>query len=103
MAMHWLETAMAFTVGIGIITFNRKQILRETIERVRTLTRADDVAWVVADDGSDDGTLPMLRAQQVPVITGLNMGIAWNKNRALFVLAHELGCRTVILLEDDAQ
>ena len=94
---------MAFTVGIGIITFNRKQILRETIERVRTLTRADDVAWVVADDGSDDGTLPMLRAQQVPVITGLNMGIAWNKNRALFVLAHELGCRTVILLEDDAQ
>lgn len=94
---------MGCTVGIGIATFNRKHILQETIERVRALTRTTDAAWVVADDGSDDGTLPMLREQQVPVITGLNMGIAWNKNRALFLLAHELGCRTVILLEDDTQ
>jgi glycosyltransferase involved in cell wall biosynthesis len=56
---------------------------------------------VVADDGSSDGTLAMLRDQQVPAITGINMGIAWNKNRALFLLSHMLGCETVILLEDD--
>jgi hypothetical protein len=37
------------------------------------------------------------------VITGVNMGIAWNKNRALFLLSHMLGCDTVILLEDDTR
>jgi hypothetical protein len=45
----------------------------------------------------------MLRDQKVPVITGANMGIAWNKNRALFLLSYVLGCETVILLEDDTQ
>jgi hypothetical protein len=31
------------------------------------------------------------------------MGIAWNKNRALYFLSEMLGCETVILLEDDTQ
>ena len=75
----------------------------ETLARVRALTRQADAALVVADDGSDDETPTMLRDLQVPVITGINMGIAWNKNRALFLLSHMLGCETVILLEDDTQ
>lgn len=94
---------MSFAVGIGIITYNRKAILSDTIDRVRALTRQPGAALVVADDGSTDGTLAMLRDKQVPVITGINMGIAWNKNRALFLLSHMLGCETVILLEDDTQ
>jgi hypothetical protein len=94
---------MPFAVGIGIITYNRKATVAATIERVRALTREPNAALVVADDGSDDGTPGMLRDMRVPVVTGINMGIAWNKNRALFVLSQLLGCETVILLEDDAQ
>ena len=91
------------TVGIGVVTYNRKDIVSDTIDCVRAMTRHDDAMLVVADDGSSDGTLPMLRDKQVPVVTGINMGIAWNKNRALFLLSHLLGCETVILLEDDAR
>jgi glycosyltransferase involved in cell wall biosynthesis len=94
---------MSFPLGIGIVTYNRKAILNDTIDRVRAYTREPDAVLVVADDGSNDGTLEMLRDKQVPVITGVNMGIAWNKNRALFLLSHMLGCETVILLEDDTQ
>lgn len=94
---------MSFPVGIGIVTFNRKDIVASTIDRVRQFTRDPDAVMVVADDGSSDGTLEMLREKQAAVVTGANMGIAWNKNRALFLLSHMLGCETVILLEDDTQ
>jgi hypothetical protein len=39
----------------------------------------------------------------VPIITGVNMGIAWNKNRALFLLSHVLGSEITILPENDTQ
>ena len=94
---------MSFALGIGIVTYNRRQIVSDTIDRVREFTRQPDTAFVVADDGSSDGTLEMLREKQVPVITGINMGIAWNKNRALFLLSQILGCQTVVLLEDDTR
>ena len=94
---------MSFPVGIGIVTYNRKEIVSETIDLVRALTLQPDAMLVIADDGSSDGTLAMLREKQVPVVTGVNMGIAWNKNRALFLLSHMLGCETVILLEDDTR
>jgi glycosyltransferase involved in cell wall biosynthesis len=94
---------MSFAVGIGIVTYNRRAILSDTIDQVRAFTRQANAALVVADDGSSDGTLTMLRDKQVPVITGVNMGIAWNKNRALFLLSQMLGCETVILLEDDTR
>jgi len=94
---------MSFPIGIGIITYNRREILSGTIDQVRALSGQPNAALVVADDGSGDGTLAMLRDKQVPVITGVNMGIAWNKNRALFLLSHMLGCETVILLEDDTR
>jgi hypothetical protein len=94
---------MPFSLGIGIITYNRKPTVAATIERVRALTLEPHAALVVADDGSSDGTAGLLREMKVPVVTGVNMGIAWNKNRALFVLSHLLGCDTVILLEDDTR
>jgi glycosyltransferase involved in cell wall biosynthesis len=94
---------MSFQLGVGIVTYNRKAIVAETVDRVRQFTREPDAALVVADDGSSDGTLAMLRDKKVPVVTGVNMGIAWNKNRALFLLAHMLNCETIILLEDDTQ
>jgi hypothetical protein len=90
-------------LGIGIITFNRKDLLAQTVEKIRRKTRHEPVDWVVADDGSTDGTLEMLRREGIPVVTGVNMGIAWNKNRALFLLAQWLACDAVVLLEDDTQ
>lgn len=94
---------MHFRVGIGIITYNRRDLVEGVVDQVRALTREPDAALVVADDGSSDGTLEMLRQKQVPVVTGINMGIAWNKNRALFLLSQLLCCQSVILLEDDTR
>ncbi|MGE0226170.1 MAG: glycosyltransferase family 2 protein, partial [Acetobacteraceae bacterium] len=94
---------MSDRIGIGIVTYKRKDVLRETIRCVREYTARRDAEFVVADDGSTDGTLEMLRDLAVPVITGRNMGIAWNKNRALYYLAQARRCDVVILLEDDTQ
>jgi glycosyltransferase involved in cell wall biosynthesis len=90
-------------IGIGIVTYNRRDILAATVEKVRRFTRHPAVDFVVADDGSTDGTLGWLRDNDIPAVTGVNMGIAWNKNRALYFLSEMLGCETVILLEDDTQ
>ncbi len=90
-------------IGIGIVTYNRKEILAATIDRVRRLTRHAAVDLVVADDGSSDGTLAWLRDNHVAVVTGVNRGIAWNKNRALYLLAELLCNDVVILLEDDTR
>ena len=91
---------MTASLGIGIVTFNRSDVLLETLNRVRAHTSTPCIV-VVADDGSDDGTADALRAQQITVATGPNMGIAWNKNRALFQLGAVMQCDAVILLEDD--
>ena len=102
-ALGWAtEPAVtAGRIGIGIVTFNRMAMLRDTIQAVRDHTRHEQVEFVVADDGSTDDTLAMLRATDVPVVTGPNRGVAWNKNRALYLLAQVRRCEVVILLEDD--
>jgi hypothetical protein len=89
-------------LGIGIVTYNRRPILSETLDRVLLHTKHKRTVVAVADDGSTDGTLDMLRARQVLTVTGRNMSIAWNKNRALFLLSELLRCDVVVLLEDDA-
>jgi glycosyltransferase involved in cell wall biosynthesis len=91
---------MATRVGIGIITYNRKDVLIETLARVRAHTKEPHLL-VVADDGSADGTAQAVRSQSVSLLTGRNMGIAWNKNRALFFLHALARCDVVVLLEDD--
>jgi GT2 family glycosyltransferase len=91
---------MAVRVGIGVITCNRKDVLNETLTRLRAHTRTPCIV-AVADDGSHDGTAEMVRSQQITLVTGRNMGIAWNKNRALYLLSVLAGCDIVLLLEDD--
>lgn len=93
---------MPLQIGIGIVTYNRLGVLSETLDRVLRHTKYPFTAIVIADDGSTDGTLDMLRSRGVTTVTGRNMGIAWNKNRALFTLSELLRCDIVILLEDDA-
>lgn len=96
------QPALSLLLGIGIITYNRQAILSQTLDRVLEHTKHKRTILAVADDGSTDGTLDMLRARQVLTVTGRNMSIAWNKNRALFLLSELLRCDIVLLLEDDA-
>ncbi len=92
---------MAIRVGIGIVTCNRKDVLAETLARVRSHTTSP-CTLAVADDGSTDGTAEMVLSRNVTLVRGRNMGIAWNKNRALFLLSAIEQCDVVILLEDDS-
>ena len=92
---------MPIQLGIGIVTYNRQAVLAETLDRVVRHTKYPFI-MAVADDGSTDNTLDMLRDRpDVTTVTGRNMGIAWNKNRALYLLTELLRCDIVVLLEDD--
>ncbi len=92
---------MAIRVGIGVITCDRKDVLAETLDRLRAHTTSP-CTLAVADDGSADGTADLVRSQNITLVTGRNMGIAWNKNRALFLLGAIMQCDVVILLEDNS-
>ena len=94
------QSTMPLKLGIGITTYNRCGSLEACTSRVRQLT-PEPFSFVVADDGSSDGTVAMCAREQVLCITGENRGIAWNKNRALFFLHRILDCDVIILLEDD--
>jgi glycosyltransferase involved in cell wall biosynthesis len=80
-------------VGIGIVTFYRRETVRETVRRARVLTTRVPLMIVVVYDGSTHGTQFMLRAMGVPYVTGRNLGVAWNKNRALYLL--NAGCAAI--------
>ncbi len=91
---------MPAKLGIGITTYNRSRHLETCLAWVRELT-TPPFHLVVADDGSTDETTILCARQNVTCITGKNMGIAWNKNRALFFLDRIMECDVIILLEDD--
>lgn len=72
-----MNPGMSFSLGVGIVTRTRKDILRGTIERVR---------------------------EMAPVtMTGVNKGIAWNRNRALFPRARVLNRECIPLPRDDTR
>jgi hypothetical protein len=93
-------TGAQLRVGVGVVTFNRVETLLRTLDRIGEHT-GRDCELIVADDGSGDGTAARLRERRTPFVSGRNMGVAWNKNRALFHLAIVRACDVVILLEDD--
>ena len=86
-------------IGIGIVTFNRLSRLKDVVQKVRDLTTGR-YELVVADDGSTDGTQEYLKAEGIRCVFGPNMGVCWNKNRALVAL-ETLNCDPILLLEDD--
>lgn len=87
-------------LGIGITTFRRSRLLALALDGIARHTRAP-YSLIVADDGSQDETLDLLRSRKIAHIAGPNRGIAWNKNRVLFHLHEVVRCDVVILLEDD--
>ena len=82
---------MAVKLGIGVTTFNRCRKLEICISRLQELN-SQPFHLFVADDGSDDGTVSVCTERKVPFVSSPNMGIAWNKNRALFFLHRILEC-----------
>tara|TARA_R110000751_G_scaffold307157_3_gene427540 strand:- start:606 stop:1337 length:732 start_codon:yes stop_codon:yes gene_type:complete len=83
--------------GIGIAHFNRTANLDEIILAVQATSPADAMI-VVADDGSTENVEDICREREVVLIKGKNLGVAANKNRALYALKE---CRYICLLEDD--
>jgi len=82
--------------GIGIIHYDRLNKLREVVEAV-IKTAPKDCKIVVADDGTK-GDVSAELPKGVILIRGDNLGVAHNKNRALWALQD---CEYIALLEDD--
>lgn len=87
-------------VGIGVITYNRLELLKDCLSGLKQHTKIPH-QFLVADDGSEDGTHNWCTLNNIPVIGESNKGVVWNKNRALWTLAQHFSCDVVILLEDD--
>lgn len=93
---------MDLKLGIGITTYNRAGHLAQTLDAVAAFTETPHLL-LVADDGSSDGTADLLRERRVAHLAPPNGGVAWNKNRLLYDLAHVEGCDVILLLEDDTR
>lgn len=87
-------------LGIAIVTYERRPMLEGLLRSLAELTSSPH-ELVVADDGSRDGSAEWCRENGLRAVSGANRGVAWNKNRGLFALAH-LGCDPLLLIEDDA-
>jgi hypothetical protein len=91
---------VVYRVGIGVITYNRLGFLKNCISNIRRYSSLP-YYLVVADDGSQDGTLEWCESEGITVIHGANKGCAWNKNRALYFLLNNTDCDVILLIEDD--
>tara|TARA_Y200000002_G_C22674423_1_gene661447 strand:- start:365 stop:1681 length:1317 start_codon:yes stop_codon:yes gene_type:complete len=96
------EYIATLNVGIGVITFNRKDHLAKTVEAIRAFTTGD-YQLVVADDGSKDDTVEWCEQNNVPHTSCANKGVVRNKNRALYYLNEVKNVDVLILLEDDCR
>lgn len=79
--------------GVAICHFNRQQYINDIIFAVRN-TVPKDTRIVVCDDSSN----PLNILEDAILIQGKNLGVAANKNRALWALQD---CHYMCILEDD--
>ena len=86
------------TQGIAICTYNRADQIEEVIQAVLD-TKPAQARVVICDDGSTDNTRDIVRQfPDLTFITGKNLGVGANKNRALYCLRnYDFLC----ILEDD--
>lgn len=96
------EYIASLNVGIGVITYNRKDHLAKTVEAIKAFTTGD-YQLVVADDGSKDDTVEWCEKNNVPHTNCQNKGVVRNKNRALYYLNEVKKVDVLILLEDDCR
>ena len=96
------EYIATLNVGIGVITYNRKDHLAKTVEAIKAFTTGD-YQLVVADDGSKDDTVEWCGQNNVLHTNCQNKGVVRNKNRALYYLNEVKKVDVLILLEDDCR
>lgn len=96
------EYIATLNVGIGVITFNRKDHLAKTVGAIKAFTTGN-YQLVVADDGSKDDTVEWCENNNVPHTNCGNKGVVRNKNRALYYLNEVKKVDVLILLEDDCR
>lgn len=89
------------SLAIGVISYNRLPLVQRCVERIRRHTQ-QPYRFVVADDGSTDGTVDWCKSQKIPVVHGENRGCAWNKNRALYYFHKHHKFESLVLFEDDS-
>lgn len=77
-----MEANPTIKIGIGICTYNRRELLKTLILRVRETVK-EKYDLFVADDGSTDDTVPMLQRMKIEYESGKHDGIAWNKNKII--------------------
>lgn len=82
--------------GVAICTYNRGYQLTKIVKAVQK-TVPSGTRVVVCDDGSNDGEFPEQHYSAITV-RGPNLGVAANKNRALYALQD---CHYLCILEDD--
>lgn len=82
--------------GIAVIHYNRLKRLPEVLAAIEK-TAPRSAKLVLCDDGSDPGLEKVLTDRWV-LIKGPNLGVAANKNRALWGLQD---CQLMAILEDD--
>ena len=90
-------------LGIGIVTYNRADCVRQAVERVLQHTK-HPFELVVADDGSTDNTAEALAPYlgQLSYMRCENKGVNHNKNRLLYYLNNVARCDVILLIEDDS-
>lgn len=90
--------AVNYLRGVAICTYNRGNKIGELIESVKD-TVPSDTRVVVCDDGSIDMTSEQVMSRRdIIYVRGPNLGVAANKNRALWTLQD---CAYICILEDD--
>lgn len=84
--------------GLAIVSYNRAENLKVAIQAAMDTT-SDMDKIVVCDDGSTDNTVEIVsKFPNVIYVRGKNLGVAANKNRALYSLQD---CAFICILEDD--
>ena len=87
-------------VSVTLVTYNSGRFIRRCLESVLE-QNYQHLEVTVIDNASTDGTADALVERGHTVVTGPNMGVCWNKNRALFYLYEVAKCDVILLLEDD--
>ena len=82
-----------------VVTFNRFELLKKTLERLRAITRVDKI--IVINNGSTDGTTEWLRLQtDLHVVHQENVGGSGGFYTGIR-LAHEEGFDWLWCMDDD--
>lgn len=91
-------------ISVIVTTFNRCDIVSETLRRIsRQTIPADDYEVILADDGSSDGTVAMVREMafslpfRLRIVTHPNRGPGYTQNQGIRAASAQL----VLLLADD--